>query len=249
MLIGCLFGLGRRCALVAALILGLPLWARDIAEVKSLANRVLESLEAPERGQLAMVAISTDDSPLLYPRRVKDGIVVGTGFVDFMDKVAQILASESLSPGYAQPLKPDLCGCDQKPLGTLPACSVAKDKATEWQNAVDTEFNSIVSNVLAIEYTHLYLKHYNSHKKELGPTSDGLALTPLLTDGEWQKSLKNGVYAASRAGYGVEGLADFYEIIDSLSPRPAWAAAYLPPKTQVKKLRKQLLSLHDRALE
>ena len=234
-------------ALVAGVLAG-RVCAADVDSVKSIANKLLASLESPERGQLGVVAITVDDSPSIFPRRLNNGIVVSPAYAEFMEKMAKALAAERISPGYLKQCGDRLCSFDgNQPVPELPDCNGIKTDSLDWQNATRTYFNHLVGNSLSIEYAHLYLGQYASHQKQLN-SSNAVPLHALLSDGEWQKALKNGVTDSSRAGFGVTGLPEFYEFIESLHPRPAWSISYFPPNATAKKLQKELAAVHDKAL-
>lgn len=235
-------------AALVAVLLTVQVSASDVEGVRSIATKLLAALESPERGELGMVAITIDDSPAIYPRRVNNGIAVSQAYVEFMDKMAKALATDRIAPGYLKEFGDRLANFDgNQPLPDLPPTAGVKTESLDWQNAVATYFNHLVGNSLSIEYAHLYLGQYASHQKQLNNTN-AIPLHLVLSDGEWQKALKNGVTNSSRSGFGITGLPEFYEFIESLNPRPAWSIAYFPPKAKAAKLQKELTALHDKAL-
>jgi hypothetical protein len=233
---------------VIALTFWFPAIGGDMAGVKEIVGRILENMEKRDRAQLGGVAMVVDESPAIYPRRGTNAVLVSQAFVEFVDKFAQALAAEKFSPGYVKSLGAQLCQNDgSKPFGPLPEAPTLPVDKMAFTNARETFFGDIVAGSLAIEFAHLFLDQYGPHQKQLAALPPETSVKTVLTENEWEKAIKRGVITPAKCGYGIDGLAAFYETLDGLAPRPAWADHYIPPKTPVAKVRKLLISIRDKA--
>ncbi len=217
-----------------------------MANAKEIVKRILENMDKRDRAQLGNVAFLVDDSPSIYPRRGTNAVVVSPAFIEFVDKFAQALAIEQLSPGCCfKSVCPQLSKNDgNQPFGAVPDAPAGMD-AKALNNAHESIFGDIVAGTVAVEFAHMFLDQYGSHKKQLSAMPPGTPLKSFLTESEWQKAIRKGVMVPAKCGYGTDGLGSFYQSLESLSPRPAWVDYYMPRTAQAAKTRKLLDYIRD----
>src|SRR5262249_16501450 len=95
--------------------------------------------------------------------------------------------------------------------------------------------------LVALNISHFYLGHYKKYSDKLTDDPKTTAvINNLLTQAEWDESLKSGAAHALDCGFGVDGIKALYDCINKMPKRPAWTVYFLPEKADVKKVKTQL---------
>jgi len=194
------------------------------------------------------VSLETDVTPFVKPLEYPDDngpmrmVFVSVGFVDLMNNVAHSKAIDKIEKGYFKNYVVSLAGEDgYMSLKEIPKLQDKKYWSDDMLNEQISNFNQMVGMVIAIDLSHHYLGHFKKYEKRLADEKGAaVPINNLLTDAEWDASVRNGAYNALESGLGVDGLKALYEAIDKMPVRPAWTAYFLPERVKVAKLLKDL---------
>jgi len=214
------------------------------AAVSRIASDIYDALDAKPRQALqsATVVVKTDAIPYLTQAAAEAGkasgtVVVSSGFLELVNKLAHAKAIDKLTKGY---LEKYVTGLGNEPKDLLEASN-----PRYWEASVMDEqasnFSQMVGTLLALEYSHHYLGHYEKYAGRLsGNGGQPTPINPLLTPDEWSASVRAGVRNCLGAGLGIEGVKALVEAMDKLPKRPAWAAFCVPDSIKGKALRKEM---------
>lgn len=172
-------------------------------------------------------------------------VLISEGFVDFLNRLAHARAHEEAEAGFLVRYATRL-GSDAGL--TLAANPVLTLPETAWNfqtlNRQASCFNQMAGGLVAIDRAHHYLGHYRKHAAAL---ARGEAAPPpintLVSESEWRKAVLAGAENALACGLATDGLRSLFASLESMSPRPAWAAYFIHPEANVKKVSKDLLRL------
>jgi hypothetical protein len=249
--------LSCRLALAAAPIPGLR-YKTSFTSVRALGLDLYRSMSPQQRAAVSPepVSLETDVAPFVklieYPgeERPLRFVFVSAGFIDLMNNVAHAKAIDTVARGYFDKYIASLAGeTGEKELEPLPDLA----KPAYWTEAVLNEqashFNQMVGAVVAIKLAHFYLGHYHKYADRLEDAQGRrVPINNLLTRSEWDDALKAGVINALAAGLGIEGVGALFDAIDRMPQRPEWTAYFLPPKADLKAIRKTLAKLERKTL-
>lgn len=193
------------------------------------------------------VLLESMSQPYLQPTEYYDGtnrfrvVVMSAGLVEFLNSLAHAKAIESLERGYFQHYINYLCGQD---LTTGPANFHVDGSPSHWgfntMNQQMSRFNQMAGALLAINMAHHYLGHYQKYSVVLADPRNPVSIASVVTYSEWREAVSKGVKNALSCGLSVEGLKDFYDALDKMPVRPAWASAFLPRDVKIWKIKKDL---------
>lgn len=172
-------------------------------------------------------------------------IFISVGFVDLVNNVAHAKAIDGTTKGYFQKYIVSLSQeTGEEEMKELPDLSKAEYWTEDMMNEQLSNFNQMVGMVVAIELSHFYLGHFNKYKDKLKDANGKpVPINSLLTEAEWDESVKMGALNALNAGYGIEGVKALYDAIDKMPQRPAWTSYFLPTTIKVSKVKKSLEKL------
>jgi hypothetical protein len=214
------------------------------AAVSRIGSDIYEALDAKPRQALngATVVVKTDAAAYLTQTAPEAGkasgaVVVSSGFLELVNRLAHAKAIDKFNKGY---LEKYLAGLADESKDLLEASN-----PRYWEAGVMDEqasnFSQMVGTLLALEYSHHYLGHYQKYAGKL--SGNGGPPTPinlLLAPDEWSASVRAGVRNCLGAGLGIEGIKALVEAMDKLPKRPAWAAFCVPDNIKGKVLRKEM---------
>jgi len=254
-------------SIIAALVLLAPLanaqpgpgghtYKSGYSSMMTLGKDIHNALEPRLREMITAQPISIDTDPAPYVRlfyiadepRPARGVSISAGFIDLVNQVAHAKAIDSQVKGYfaryAQILARETGAKEFEP---LPDDSNPAFWSEDMLNEQLSNFNSIVGIVVGIKLAHHCLGHYDKYKDRLQPVSGGyLPINQLLTPKEWEDAFRAGVKNALQAGCTIEGVIPFFEAIEKMKPRPAWAAYFMPEGVKLAKLKKDMETMQSR---
>ena len=248
--------LSRIAVAVALATLSLHAAAPDklsgFSETVRIGSMLFNVLEPKQQAGLAPQPIALETEPMPYvqaghfdfegrPLRV---VTVSTGFIELMNRVARARAFDGVEPGYLDRYLATLGTIDPaKGLPELPDAQNAKFAQAHVVNNQRTYFSQMVSMVVAIELSHQYLGHYEKYSGQLAGKSP---IAAVMKKADWQKAVEAGAENSLNAGYGPESVCAFYAALERMKQRPAWAAYFLPPDENVKKLSTKLAKIEKK---
>ena len=192
------------------------------------------------------VSLETDVTPAikLEEYQTEKGklqmIFITVGFVDLVNNLAHAKAIDTKEKGYLKKYIELLAAeSGDKELLPLPGVSNPKYWTEDMMNEQLSNFNSIVAILLGVNMSHHYLGHFKKYEKQImTEKGNSVPISAVLTDDEYQKSMSAGVKNALNNGCTVEGVISFYDALDRLKTRPAWAQYFLATKANFGKLKK-----------
>lgn len=172
-------------------------------------------------------------------------VLVSQGFVDLLNRLAHARAHDEAEAGflvrYAARIGSDAgLTLAASPVLTLPP------EAWSFQtlNRQASCFNQMAGGLIAIDRAHHYLGHYRKHAVALTRgESTPPPINTLVSESEWRKAVLAGAENALACGLATDGLRSLFASLEKMSPRPAWAAYFLHPQADVKKVAKDLVRL------
>lgn len=248
----------RRFALVVVGLAAVALQAAapdklsGFSETIRVGNALYEALEEKYQKGISPRPIALETEPVPYVRsdsfvfngRPLGVVVVSTGFIDLMRRVAKARAYDAVEPGYFDRYLALLSATDPaKGVPTLPDESNKKFADPDLLNNQRTYFAQMVSMVVAIELSHQYL---GQNTKYASKTAGELPIKSVMSRSDWQKSVEAAVENSLSAGYGPESVCAFYEALERMSQKPAWTAYFLPADEKVNKLTSKLAKLEKK---
>lgn len=158
--------------------------------------------------------------------RTNRAVFVSVGFVDLASRIAHAAAIDpAREERFLQLLAVWSHETSLRRLATLPAPPLSADEAQTLANAIRSDFNSIAGVIIGIHLAHFLLGH---GPVAVGETTRIGPVIPALTPAQWNAALDKGAALSVGAGCAVEGAVMFFEALDRMDPRPAWANQFLP---------------------
>ena len=181
-----------------------------------------------------------------YPKPMRMAFI-SVGFVDLINYVGHAQAIDEIQKGYFKDYVVRLSNeSGERELAELPGLSNPQYWTDDVLNRQLSNFNQMVGILIAIELSHHYLGHFKKYRSQLTDANGKpIPINRLLTDDEWEKSVKYGTWNALNCGLGIDGVKALYQVIDEMPRRPAWTEYFLPPDTKVKKVYRQLKKLES----
>lgn len=194
------------------------------------------------------VFLETDVTPFVRPVRYDDpdqpirAVFVSAGFIDLVNNVAHAQAIDRLERGFFKRyIKILSAESGARELRELPGLNNDEFWTDDVLDEQFSLYNQIVSAVIAIKLSHHYLGHYDKYKGQIDNEFGKLIpINNLLTNTEWEESLKLGIENALNSGLGVDGVKTLFEALDQMPERPDWTSYFLPDNVKIKKVVKTL---------
>jgi hypothetical protein len=179
--------------------------------------------------------------------RTCQAVQISAGFIDLMNSLSHAKAIDGDRRGYLKQYLSELSnGAAEESLYQLRNVSDTKSWSFDTMNHQVSHFNQTVGALLGIEMAYHYLGYYAKHGSKLGTAQQGsVPITQFLSVEEWRKAVLKGARNALDCGFGVEGLKTFFECLEKMPTRPAWAAYFLHDKANVSKIKKDLDKLEE----
>jgi hypothetical protein len=218
--------------------------------IMRLGSDLYKALKPKERDQIHVqpVSLETDVTPFVrcveYPDDTKPlkMVFISIGFVDLMNNVAHAKAIDGTEKGYFEKYILSLAQeKGENSLKDLPGTSDKKYWTEDMINEQLSNFNQMVGMILAIELSHHYLGHYKKYADKLSEEKGKpQPINSLLTEKEWEESVKAGARNALECGLGAEGLKSLFDSIEKMPTRPDWTIYFLPKNIKIAKIKKEL---------
>lgn len=198
-----------------------------------------------EKGVMPYVRLDESQDPDI-PKPMRR-VFISDGLADLVNNVAHAKAIDKIEKGFFEKYVISLSQeTGEKELRELPKLADKRYWTDDIMNEQESNFSQIAGTVLAIELSHHYLGHYKKYAERLkDPQGNPVPINSLLTEAEWQNSVKAGALNALNCGYGVEGIKVFYDCIEKMPKRPPWTVYFLPSFAKVSKLKKDLQRIED----
>jgi hypothetical protein len=225
------------------------------ATIQMLGADIYRSLDPSEKAIISSQPISFDTSakPSVHLFLTTEGssavrgVYVSAGFIELVNQVAHAKAIDKVRRGYFSRYI-DLV---EKADGTIPPLP-DRGNARFWTEDVLNEqfsnFNSIVGIVVATSVAEHCLGFYDQYRSA-SSSEEGAQINNYLTREEWERAYREGLENALNAGCMIEGFVPFFQAIDKMKPRPAWAACFLPDSVRFGSMRRQLVKLQKNFLK
>ena len=221
------------------------------AEVEAIFNRIHSNLKKSEQDMLAPNLELDPKAPFGCVIR-KDGnstvhLAVSPQYVQFLHAVTEAsVATTKNKKHLSETLQKATFQADGVVLLLRqPDAGILNLKLDNYENLFLTKFNQIAGGILSIQTAHVCL-HHNPQGAE--PDSVTSAATRGLDVKQWKKVLEHGVTSAVSCAYNTESLCEFYEVLDTLQPRPEWVDHFLPRSVKGKKTAKDMYDLRKKLM-
>ena len=209
------------------------------------------ALDPPKRRQVSSSTLllgavrlpCVASSPAVSPDEPGQPVRISSSFIEFINRVAHAKAVDESERGfflrYAIRLAED-------PRTTLaPEFSVLIPRrgwSFNTMNRQASHFNQMVGGLLGIEHAHHYLGHYRKNAKLFDPhTALPQPINVVITEEEWRQAVLDGARNALACGLGVDGMKAIFECFGQMPTRPAWAAYFIHPKADVRRISAELV--------
>ncbi|HEX3720488.1 MAG TPA: hypothetical protein VH595_21265 [Verrucomicrobiae bacterium] len=218
--------------------------------VLKLGGELFESLPQKFSSQIdpQAIALQPQDLPVVTPiattenKKILRQVSLSAGFIDLANHICHAKAADRVEPGFFQKYVRNLAQITlADPAAPLP--QIVDPKL--WTDAVINDqmsyFNQMISFVMAINLSHLYLGHYDKYSSEMIGSGDKLVpINDFLTEAEWDVSVRAAVIDNLNCALATDGTRALFEAIDIMPRRPAWTEYVIPAKIDIKKLNQQL---------
>lgn len=199
--------------------------------------------------------IKTDAVPILRiteepassgPRKV--GIVImSTGFIDLMNRVAHAKAIDRVEKGYFDRyLHSWPASATDNTLPALPNIGSENYWTEEVMDQQTTYFTQMVGTALGIKYANYYLRQYDKYAAKLNtPGKEPTPLNSLLSASEWEEAVVAGAKNALNCAYGMDGIIALLDCMDNMPKRPEWTLFFVPDASMLKlgKVKRDLVKI------
>jgi len=196
------------------------------------------------------VNLETDMTPFVRLEQIKgpdipnpiNSVFLSVGFFDLVNYVAHAKAIDKVKKGYFEKYILSLAQeSGEKELREPPDLANSRYWQDDTMNEQLSNLNQIVAEVLAINFAHYYLGHYQKYAAQLAdPQGKPVPISRLLTEKEWDEAIKYGVWNALNCGYGIDGVKALFDSIEKMPKRPSWTAYFLPETVKVSRLKKDM---------
>ena len=226
-----------------------PTYENGFTAASRIGNELYNALKPQYRKEVHVqpVALETDLRPFVKTEEYPDEnkplrlVFISVGFLDLINNIAHAKAIDKTEPGYFERYLISLAEeSGDTEIKGLPGISAKRYWTEDVLNEQTSNFNQMVGIVIAIEISHHYFDHFKKYGDKLETGDLPKPINNMLSDSEWNESVKAGVQNALDCGYGVEGVKALYEAIDKMPKRPSWTAYFLPENAKVAKLKKDL---------
>jgi hypothetical protein len=213
-----------------------------------IGNDLYQTLDEDCQKKINPQTVCTEqaDAPEITPVQNQDGgktpcqVLISTGFVDLINHIAHAKAIDRIQHGYFQQYVSLLA---QGPAGNIPPDPPNLTDPRYWSDAVMNEqasyFNQMAGIAISINLSHHYLGHCQKYAGKM-PDGKPAPINHLITQAEWEASVKAGTLNALDCALGTQGAAALFEAVGGMPQRPAWADYIAPMNVNIKNLNKQL---------
>ena len=168
---------------------------------------------------------------------------VSAGLVDFLDRLAHARAHDEVERGfyvrYTKRLGED---SRRSPVPDFDVLLPKNASNLQTQNRQASFFNQMAGGLVAVELAHQYLGHYRKHAVALTlPAALPRPINELISESEWRAAVLRGAENALACGLATDGLRAVFDCFESMSPRPAWAAYFIHPQANVRRVNAELV--------
>jgi hypothetical protein len=191
------------------------------------------------------------EAPVITPIAVHDGnktlgvVSISAGYIDLLNHLAHAKAIESIQPGYFQQYVLSLAR--ETGAGPLPEPPNIIDNRY-WTDAVMNDqasyFNEMFGMTLAVSLSHHYLGYYNQYAAAM-PAGKPAPFNNFIPPASWEAAVQTATLNCLECGVPVRGAKALFEALDKMPARPAWAAFFAPPASDLKKMSVQLQFYED----
>jgi len=228
-------------------------YPNGLLRVCALGETLYQTLDPKFQKVLAPnpVEVENMDAPVITPIAMQDGdqrwgeVSISAGYIDLVNHLAHARAIDRIQPG-----------CFQQYILNL-SRAAESDAPPEVPNMVDNRywtedvmneqegiFNQIIGMTMALNLSHHYLGNYSKYSGQM-LAGKLVPINNFLAPAEWEKSVRAATLNTMNCALGTDGPAALFEAIDKMPKRPAWAAFFVPPAADLKKLNKQLKKAED----
>jgi len=221
--------------------------------VSTLGNVLYRTLDAKYQKVLDPnpVEVENMDEPVITPIAFHEGdekfgeVSISAGYIDLVNHIAHAKAIDRFQPGCFQQYVVNLSRAGEKDAPPeLPNIVDSRYWTEDVMNDQASIFNQIIGMTMALNLSHHYLGHYNKFSSQMLP-GKLVPINSLLSQAEWEASVKAATKNALNAALGTDGPAALFEAIDKMPKRPSWTAFFVPPAADLKKLNKQIKTYED----
>jgi hypothetical protein len=216
------------------------------AEIVRIAADLHQALEPKFRCQVQPTPVLLDKMPVPFVQLTAPGgtgvVQVSTGFIDLLNYLSHAKAIDGVDRGFYKRSIASLAV--QTGETGLPHLKPTGKESWSFNtmNRQMTQFNQMASALLGTAMAHHYLGHYRKYASRLvDPAGHTVPLESLLTSKEWREAVTAGAKNALACGFGMEGSRAYFDGLEKMPSRPAWAFRLLPDKAPVARIRLELL--------
>ena len=215
-----------------------------------IGGELSDALSAKQADQLAAqpIALQPQDVPVIMPimskeeNKVLRQVSISAGFIDLVNHLSHAKAIDKIQPGYYEQYVANFVKVTGDSFSVQPPSMV---DPRFWTDDVLNDqlsyFNQMIGMLMAINFSHHYLGHFDKYyPKMVGPGDRLLPINDFLTPAEWEVSVKAGALDALNCALATDGLRALFDAIDKMPRRPAWTAEIIPKGADIKKLNKEL---------
>lgn len=214
------------------------------------AGELYQSLPSKFGDQLAAqpIILQNQTSPQIEPIATMDDtkmvrqVSVSSGFIDLVNHLAHAKAIDKIEPGFLDQYVQNLARLAGDDFVVQPPNMVDDRYWTDdVMNDQASFFNQIIGMLVAINFSHHYLGHYDKYgTKMIGTGNKLIPINDFLSHSEWEVSVKAGATDALNSALATEGPKAIFDAIDKIPQRPAWTEVIVPKDVDLKKLNKEL---------
>jgi hypothetical protein len=168
-------------------------------------------------------------------------VTLSAGFIDLLNHICHAKAADRVQPGFFDQYIKTLVDTNGDRIVRVPAIVDSRFWTDEVINDQLSYFNQMVGFIVAINFSHHYLGHFDKYaSRMIGP---GVKLTPInnfLTPAEWEVSVRAAAVDSLNCALATDGTRVLFDAIDKMPIRPAWADYVIPTGVDVKKLNREL---------
>ena len=175
-------------------------------------------------------------------------VVISAGFIDLVNNVAHAKAIDRIEKGYFRRYVLSLGQeTGTQGLRELPNLSDPRYWTEAMMNEQLTFYNQTVGVCVGAKLATYYRGYYRKYAGSLrDPQGNPVSIYSLLSQAEWDDSLKWGAVNALDCALATEGVIALFEAIDRMPRRPAWTEFFVPEKVKVSKCKRDLERLEKR---
>lgn len=221
----------------------------DFAAVQFLFQELHTGLDASRRTGISpdMLALVPESKAFMRLTTVNSRatVQVSAGFIDLVNRIAHAKAIDTIQKGYMKGYVAALAASPGSDATVFPAHNDPKFWTEEVMEEQKGCFAGMVSMVLAVNMSEVYLGQYDKHKARLSQDSSA-AFHDLLTEKEWDEAFTAGLKHAMAVGYMIDGNVAIVVALDALPAKPAWANSFFPTTKKLSQVKKSMQKLQGK---